>query len=406
MPGRSSVEAIHLIRSLMEKYMERQRDLHLAFLDLEKAYDSVPQELIWKTLIDKGTSRRYIKVIRDMYDGAKTRVRTSTGSRERIDEDVSHRIKTTWLKWRAAIGVLCDRNIYLKLKGKFHRVAIRTFMLYGLEYWPITKALANRMEVVKLRMLRRRPHSAPVRRVEALVFDGLRRRGKPKLRWEDIVKHDMKELLLSNDMTSDRNEWRARISLGDSKVVRLLHFFNRRKKVIPFMFLYASISRSFFVELHVSTHYHFPCDRIIKLVAFRLIVVTNEHMLLASIINLGLPSAQCRRRRHMAAPDWPAATGAVTGATGQRRPTMANHHTTIVAPPPNHRSSAAGYRSTTNQRWSTAADVATSQHPRQQVYLNAKGFKMAKKFKQERFKIERPVPLDSFFHALSNGVIK
>nr|GEV19846.1 retrovirus-related Pol polyprotein LINE-1 [Tanacetum cinerariifolium] len=43
MPGRSTTEAIHLLRSLMEKYRERQRDLHMAFLDLEKAYDSVPQ---------------------------------------------------------------------------------------------------------------------------------------------------------------------------------------------------------------------------------------------------------------------------------------------------------------------------------------------------------------------------
>ncbi|GKA07573.1 retrovirus-related pol polyprotein LINE-1 [Tanacetum coccineum] len=59
---------------------ERQRDVHLAFIDLEKAYDSVPRDLIWKTLIDKGESRRYIKVIRDMYNGAKTRVRTSIGN--------------------------------------------------------------------------------------------------------------------------------------------------------------------------------------------------------------------------------------------------------------------------------------------------------------------------------------
>ncbi|GJY98864.1 hypothetical protein Tco_0516294 [Tanacetum coccineum] len=111
-------------------------------------------------------------------------------------------------------------------------------MLYGSECWPITKALANRMEVAELRMLRwtcgktlrdmipngvyraqlevetiinkmregrlrwfghawRRSQSAPVRRVEDLVVDGLRRRGKPQLRWKDRVKQDMKELLLS-----------------------------------------------------------------------------------------------------------------------------------------------------------------------------------------------------------------
>ncbi|GKD85833.1 retrovirus-related pol polyprotein LINE-1, partial [Tanacetum coccineum] len=56
----------------MEKYRERQTDLHLAFIDLEKAYDSVPRELIWKTLSDKETPTRYIKVIQDMYEGAMT----------------------------------------------------------------------------------------------------------------------------------------------------------------------------------------------------------------------------------------------------------------------------------------------------------------------------------------------
>nr|GEW80427.1 ataxia telangiectasia mutated family protein [Tanacetum cinerariifolium] len=153
----------------------------------------------------------------------------------RIVDDVAHRTRAGWMKWRAASGVLCDKRIPLKLKGKFYRAAIRPARLYGSECWPITKALAFRVEVAELRMLRwtcgktmvdmisneidkmregrwfghvkRRPQSAPVRRVEAMVVEGSRRRGRPKLRWEDRLKMDMKELRLSEDMTSDRNAY-------------------------------------------------------------------------------------------------------------------------------------------------------------------------------------------------------
>ncbi|GJZ94276.1 hypothetical protein Tco_0666479 [Tanacetum coccineum] len=41
---RSTTEAINLLRNLIKKYRERQRDLHMAFLDLEMSYDSVPQD--------------------------------------------------------------------------------------------------------------------------------------------------------------------------------------------------------------------------------------------------------------------------------------------------------------------------------------------------------------------------
>jgi hypothetical protein len=50
-----------------------------------------------------------------------------------IDEDVSHRIKAGWLKWRQAC-VLCDPRVSLKVKGKFYRIAIQSVMLYGAEY--------------------------------------------------------------------------------------------------------------------------------------------------------------------------------------------------------------------------------------------------------------------------------
>jgi hypothetical protein len=53
-----------------------------------------------------------------------------------IDEDFRHRISAGWLKWRQASGVLCDKMVPKKLKGKFYRTAIRPAMLYGAECWP------------------------------------------------------------------------------------------------------------------------------------------------------------------------------------------------------------------------------------------------------------------------------
>jgi hypothetical protein len=47
-----------------------------------------------------------------------------------IDEDVSHRSKNAWLKWRQASGVLCDPRITQKLKGNFYWSEIRPTMLY------------------------------------------------------------------------------------------------------------------------------------------------------------------------------------------------------------------------------------------------------------------------------------
>ena len=48
----------------------------MAFIDLEKAYDKVPREILWWTLMKKRVSIKYIDIIKDMYDEAVANVRT------------------------------------------------------------------------------------------------------------------------------------------------------------------------------------------------------------------------------------------------------------------------------------------------------------------------------------------
>ncbi|VDO72580.1 unnamed protein product [Heligmosomoides polygyrus] len=48
--GCGTIAAIHAARLLVGKLLEKQEPVHIAFLDLEKAFDRVPRELIWCAL--------------------------------------------------------------------------------------------------------------------------------------------------------------------------------------------------------------------------------------------------------------------------------------------------------------------------------------------------------------------
>jgi len=73
---------------------------------------------------------------------------------EDINEDINHRIRVGWQKWRSASGVLCDNQMPMRLKEKIYRMVIRPALTYGAQCWPIKKVQVQRMMVAKVRMIR------------------------------------------------------------------------------------------------------------------------------------------------------------------------------------------------------------------------------------------------------------
>jgi hypothetical protein len=52
----------------MQRCREQKKDLHMIFIDLKKACDKVPMNVIWWALHKHKISIKYITLIKDMYD--------------------------------------------------------------------------------------------------------------------------------------------------------------------------------------------------------------------------------------------------------------------------------------------------------------------------------------------------
>lgn len=59
----------------MERYREQKKDLHMVFIDLEKANDKITRTVMWWALEKHKVPTKYITLIRDMYDNVVTIVR-------------------------------------------------------------------------------------------------------------------------------------------------------------------------------------------------------------------------------------------------------------------------------------------------------------------------------------------
>ncbi|KAF7687202.1 hypothetical protein HF521_014430, partial [Silurus meridionalis] len=69
--------------------------------------------------------------------------------------EVKKRVQAGWSGWRRVItGVICDRRVSVRVKGKVYMTVVRPEMLYGLETVVLCKRQEVELEVAELKMLR------------------------------------------------------------------------------------------------------------------------------------------------------------------------------------------------------------------------------------------------------------
>ena len=151
------------------------------------------------------------------------------------EREVKKRVQAGWNGWRRISGVICNKRLPARVKEKVYSSVVRPAMMYGLETVAVTKKQVEEMEVAEMKMLRfamgvtrkdkirnehirrtvkvewlgmkmregrlrwyghvmRRDQEYVGRKMMEMELPGKRRRGRPKRRFLDVVKEDMREV--------------------------------------------------------------------------------------------------------------------------------------------------------------------------------------------------------------------
>ena len=171
-------------------------------------------------------------------------------------KEVKKRIQAGRNGWRKISGIMCDRKLSAKVKGRIYKVAVRPALMFGLETTTLSKRQVADLEVAELKILRfalgvtrkdkirnehirgtakvkrlggklrearlrwyghvkRRDAQHVCQRVLHMRLPGKRRRGRLKRRYMYAVKEDMEEVGAVGEDAEDRMRWKRLICCGN-----------------------------------------------------------------------------------------------------------------------------------------------------------------------------------------------
>ncbi|KAM8853652.1 putative transposon-derived protein F52C9.6 [Synchiropus picturatus] len=170
------------------------------------------------------------------------------------EKEVKKQVQAEWNNWEKVLGVMCDKRVSARMK---YKTVVRPAMLYGLETVALRKRQEAGLKLAEMKMLsfslgvssmdrirkqyirgtahvrclgdkvretrlrwfghvQRRESQYIGRRMLRLELPGRRWRGRPKMRFMEVVKEDMRFVGLREEEAEDRVRWRKMIRCGDS----------------------------------------------------------------------------------------------------------------------------------------------------------------------------------------------
>ena len=118
------------------------------------------------------------------------------------EREVKKRVQAGWNGWRKVSGVICDRRLPARVKGKVYSSVVRPAMVYGLETVAVTTKQVEEMEVAEMKMLR----------------FALGVRGKDKIR-NEYIKGIVEVEQLRMKMKEGRLRWYGHVMRRDQEYV-------------------------------------------------------------------------------------------------------------------------------------------------------------------------------------------
>ena len=172
-------------------------------------------------------------------------------------KDVDGRIKVAWSRWRDLSGVMYDKKVPTKLKSMLYKTVVRPAMVYVSECWALRKQEEQRLHTTEMKMLRwsqgktrrdriknetirgiarvtpiksvltkkrlswyghvmRREETHITRSTLSMTVMGTRPRGRPRMRWLDRMKSDMRIYGITPGMATDREHWAVMVKNVDT----------------------------------------------------------------------------------------------------------------------------------------------------------------------------------------------